>query len=165
MSSKGYFLPDSQLNDLQRASINRLLRFSRHAHYINVIVRINGGDEHFQADWIKHLAPGSVESGYFEKSAADYLAAGVVGAQTIRPEARRQPEQLVSPRAEAAAQMNVNHVNGRAIALNVRQQYVVVMHPDDPLLRQLPDGSLVILQRRLTATPQPTGENDAGSHP
>ena len=48
-------LDDANINDLQRASILRLIERARHAHYTNIYFRINGQDEVIEADWLKHL--------------------------------------------------------------------------------------------------------------
>lgn len=50
-------LPDDQINELQRASIERLIEVLASAHYTDLVVesRINGENRRFQADWIKHL--------------------------------------------------------------------------------------------------------------
>lgn len=50
-------LTDAKLNELQVDTINRLIQRCKGAHYVDVLVRINGQDERFQADWLKHLKP------------------------------------------------------------------------------------------------------------
>lgn len=52
-----WVLTDAHINDLQTDSINRLIERCKHAHYVNVHVRINGKDEHFEADWLKYIKP------------------------------------------------------------------------------------------------------------
>jgi hypothetical protein len=52
----GWVLRRSDVNELQADSINRLIARAKHAHYTNAVVRINGMDEHHEADWIKHIA-------------------------------------------------------------------------------------------------------------
>lgn len=48
-------ITDKNINDIQAASIKRLIDRSRHAHFVNLTIRINGQDEHYEADWIKHM--------------------------------------------------------------------------------------------------------------
>jgi hypothetical protein len=52
---KGYFVPLDKINGLQCASIERLVDRARGAHWTNIDMRINGANEHFEADWIKHM--------------------------------------------------------------------------------------------------------------
>ena len=51
-------LTDEKINHLQVESIDNLIRRAKHAHYVNVYVRINGKDETYEADWLKHLHRG-----------------------------------------------------------------------------------------------------------
>jgi hypothetical protein len=48
-------LPAEKINRLQQASIERLVTRCKQAHYVDIVVRINGKYEVHQADWIKHL--------------------------------------------------------------------------------------------------------------
>lgn len=48
-------LTDERINDIQVDSIDRLIARAKNAHFVDVRVRINGKDELFQADWLKHL--------------------------------------------------------------------------------------------------------------
>lgn len=48
-------MPVNSINRLQQASIEGLVRRCKQAHHVDVVVRINGRYEVFQADWIKHL--------------------------------------------------------------------------------------------------------------
>jgi hypothetical protein len=51
-------LDDRWLNDLQKATIERMLRVCRHgAQRIDVSLRVDGREYVFEADWLKHLAP------------------------------------------------------------------------------------------------------------
>ena len=50
-----WLLTDKNINSLQVDSIQRLIDRLKHAHHTDVCVRINGQDEWFQADWLKHL--------------------------------------------------------------------------------------------------------------
>jgi hypothetical protein len=43
------------INELQQASIEKLVTLCAGAHMIDVVVRYEGEDRRFQADWIKHL--------------------------------------------------------------------------------------------------------------
>lgn len=49
-------LPADAINRLQQASIERIVARCKQAHYVDIVVRINGKYEVHQADWIKHLA-------------------------------------------------------------------------------------------------------------
>lgn len=51
----GWFLKWNAVNNLQSESIKQLMARAKHAHYIDVLVRIDGKDQHFEADWLKHL--------------------------------------------------------------------------------------------------------------
>lgn len=58
--TKGQFawvLADANINDLQAASIDRLIARCAQAHFVNIQlqIRINGGWETVEADWIKHM--------------------------------------------------------------------------------------------------------------
>jgi hypothetical protein len=50
-----WLLTDKNINSLQVDSIQRLIDRLNHAHHTDVCVRINGQDEWFQADWLKHM--------------------------------------------------------------------------------------------------------------
>jgi ribosome-associated translation inhibitor RaiA len=52
-------LTDKHINDLQSASIERVIARLKQAHWTNIQlqVRINGGFETIEADWLKHLKP------------------------------------------------------------------------------------------------------------
>ena len=50
-----WLLTDKNINSLQVDSIQRLIDRLKHAHHIDLCVRINGQDEWFQADWLKHM--------------------------------------------------------------------------------------------------------------
>src|ERR1700744_903193 len=54
---RGWYLPWHAINDLQRESVDRLTKRAKAAHYVNLTVRINGKDEVYEADWLKHLQP------------------------------------------------------------------------------------------------------------
>ena len=51
----GWFLPRDKLNQKQAESIKGLIEIAKHAHYVNVLVRINGRDEWYEIDWLKHM--------------------------------------------------------------------------------------------------------------
>ena len=46
---------DSHLNEPQRNSIEAMIPLLWGAHFIDIIIRINGEDRRVQGDWIKHL--------------------------------------------------------------------------------------------------------------
>lgn len=48
-------LSGAKVNEFQAASIDRLIERCGAAHYVNIEIRINGQDEMYQADWLKHL--------------------------------------------------------------------------------------------------------------
>jgi len=50
-----WLLTDKNINSLQVDSIQRLIDRLKHAHHTDLFVRINGQDEWFQADWLKHM--------------------------------------------------------------------------------------------------------------
>ena len=50
-----WILTDKNINFLQVDSIQRLIERLKHAHHTDLCVRINGQDEWFQADWLKHM--------------------------------------------------------------------------------------------------------------
>jgi hypothetical protein len=50
-----WVITEKNINSLQVTSIQRLIDRLKHAHHTDLRVRINGQDEWFQADWIKHL--------------------------------------------------------------------------------------------------------------
>ena len=50
-----WLITDEKINSLQVDSIQRLIDRARHAHITDIKLRINGQDEWYQADWLKHL--------------------------------------------------------------------------------------------------------------
>lgn len=48
-------ITDAKINELQAASIDRLIARAGAAHFTDIRLRINGEFEHFEADWLKHL--------------------------------------------------------------------------------------------------------------
>lgn len=50
-----YVITDENINSLQAASIGKLIQRCKHAHHTDLVIRINGKDEHYEADWVKHL--------------------------------------------------------------------------------------------------------------
>lgn len=52
-----WILTDERINDLQVTTVSTLVERARRAHFCNVYLRINGTDEVFEADWLKHLQP------------------------------------------------------------------------------------------------------------
>jgi len=48
-------LTEKNINSLQVDSIQLLINRLKHAHHTDLCVRINGQDEWFQADWLKHM--------------------------------------------------------------------------------------------------------------
>jgi hypothetical protein len=50
-----WLLTDKNINSIQVNSIQRLINRLNHAHHTDIRVRINGQDEWFEADWLKHM--------------------------------------------------------------------------------------------------------------
>jgi hypothetical protein len=50
-----WMLTDKNINSIQVDSIQRLIDRLKHAHHTDLCVRINGQDEWFEADWLKHM--------------------------------------------------------------------------------------------------------------
>ena len=50
-----WLLTDKNINSIQVDSIQRLISRLKYAHHTDLRVRINGQDEWFQADWLKHM--------------------------------------------------------------------------------------------------------------
>ena len=50
-----WLLTEKNINSLQVDSIQLLIDRLKHAHHTDLCVRINGQDEWFQADWLKHM--------------------------------------------------------------------------------------------------------------
>ena len=50
-----WLLTDININSLQVDSIQRLIDRLKHALHTDLCVRINGQDEWFEADWLKHM--------------------------------------------------------------------------------------------------------------
>jgi hypothetical protein len=50
-----WLLTDKNINSIQVDSIQRLINRLNHAHHTDIRVRINGQDEWFEADWLKHM--------------------------------------------------------------------------------------------------------------
>jgi len=60
--SRGWLLSRDKVNAPQAESIERLIKRAKGAHMIDVKVRINGHDEWFEADWIKHMIAAEKEA-------------------------------------------------------------------------------------------------------
>ena len=50
-----WLITDEKINSLQVDSIQRLIDRAKHAHMTDIKLRINGQDEWYEADWLKHL--------------------------------------------------------------------------------------------------------------
>lgn len=50
-----WFLSAEDINESQQSSIKGLVEHSHNAHTIDVIVRKDGVEKRYQADWIKYL--------------------------------------------------------------------------------------------------------------
>jgi len=55
--STDWHLPALKINRLQQASMQRLVTRCAQAHFVDIVIRINGQYEVHQADWLKHLSP------------------------------------------------------------------------------------------------------------
>lgn len=51
----GWLLSLKDVNQPQTDSINRLITKAKHAHFVDIRVRINGQWQEFEGDWIKHI--------------------------------------------------------------------------------------------------------------
>ncbi|MBU3721205.1 MAG: hypothetical protein FGM22_10755 [Burkholderiaceae bacterium] len=50
-----WLITDEKINSIQVDSIQRLIDRAKHAHMTDIKLRINGQDEWYQADWLKHM--------------------------------------------------------------------------------------------------------------
>ena len=50
-----WLITDKNINHLQVESIQHLIDRARHAHMTDIKLRINGQDEWYEADWLKHM--------------------------------------------------------------------------------------------------------------
>ncbi len=50
-----YSFDRSKINEFQRQTMGAVLKACKHAHYTNIILRINGRDDVYEADWLKHF--------------------------------------------------------------------------------------------------------------
>lgn len=50
-----WLITDENINSLQVDSIQRLIDRAKHAHMADIKLRINGQDEWYEADWLKHM--------------------------------------------------------------------------------------------------------------
>ena len=50
-----WLITDENINSLQINSIQKLIDRARHAHHTDICLRINGQDEMYEADWLKHM--------------------------------------------------------------------------------------------------------------
>ena len=50
-----WLITDEKINSLQVKSIQTLIDRARHAHHTDICLRINGQDERYEADWLKHM--------------------------------------------------------------------------------------------------------------
>ena len=50
-----WLITDEKINSIQVNSIQRLIDRAKHAHMTDIKLRINGQDEWYEADWLKHL--------------------------------------------------------------------------------------------------------------
>lgn len=48
-------IDDENLNDLQRASIHKLIETAKGAHITDIHMRLHGKDVVVEADWLKHI--------------------------------------------------------------------------------------------------------------
>ena len=55
-----WVITDRSINDLQISTIGTMVQRAKQAHYCNVYMRINGRDELYEADWIKHMGLGDL---------------------------------------------------------------------------------------------------------
>ncbi len=81
-------IDDKHLNASMRRWLTRLLERARRAHYVNITIRLNGKDETFEADWVKHL---TVKVGADEAPDLDPFAGSTWTAARPAPSPNRAP--------------------------------------------------------------------------
>lgn len=162
-----WHLSAEHINRFQNASIERLVRLCKHAHYTNVKVRINGEWQEFEADWIKHMAPSSAESetarrftGVGELERTGYIPAGSA--------AERESSSLSAGASETASTSSLaeEYTRGRCdgfeagmlraeqICTDVERSLKLAGHKD----QAFGAGDCVLNIRLKNAAPQATGE-------
>ena len=62
MNEPGWILPREKVNSVQAETIAKTIVMAKHAHYVNVRIRINGEWQEMEADWIKHMRLSDNES-------------------------------------------------------------------------------------------------------
>ncbi len=50
-----FVLPNDSINDLQLEDLRKVIERAKHAHMTDIDMRINGKNEHYEADWLKHF--------------------------------------------------------------------------------------------------------------
>ncbi len=55
MSEINFGIDDRCINEIQVASMHKLIRRAKQAHFTDVRLRINGEYEFHEADWLKHF--------------------------------------------------------------------------------------------------------------
>ena len=50
-----FTLDAGHINEFQVSSLRRVIHRAKHAHHTDIDMRINGKDERYEADWLKHL--------------------------------------------------------------------------------------------------------------
>lgn len=50
-----FTLDTGLINQMQLDSMRNAIAKARHAHHTDLVMRVNGQDVHWQADWLKHL--------------------------------------------------------------------------------------------------------------
>lgn len=66
-AKRAWILTDERINDLQVSTVSTLVQRAGAAHFCNVYLRINGRDEVYEADWLKHLKPAAWPDGLIER--------------------------------------------------------------------------------------------------
>jgi hypothetical protein len=56
-----WFLTAVNLNEIQVESIQRMIERAKSAHHVDVVLRVNGHEERFEADWLKWLKSASAD--------------------------------------------------------------------------------------------------------
>ena len=51
----GWFLPDSEINDLQQASVEKTVAHAKRARWTNAVVRKDAVETTYEADWVKRM--------------------------------------------------------------------------------------------------------------
>lgn len=96
-----WILRGKHINEFQQASIARMVRRCKQAHFTNLDIRINGKNEAEEADWVKWLEPLYAEP---VRKAGDHTVADCIRlADKLRPGFVMVPEEPTQEMMAAGA--------------------------------------------------------------